>query len=687
MELIRGFGQIGKDDAAIAGGKGASLGEMTGAGIPVPPGFVILSSAFERFLQEADLNQEIDTIILHGVNREEMHTVEHASEKIQQLILGAKIPEDIRASILQNYKTLGASYVAVRSSATAEDSQSAAWAGQLDTFLNTTEDDLLQNVQKCWASLFTPRAIFYRFEKNMHDQKISVAVVVQKMVQSEVSGIAFSVHPVTEDYNQMIIEGGFGLGEAIVSGQITPDSFVIEKTPRRIIDKNIAYQSKALWRAKDGGNEWRQLSEEEGTKPALTDEQALELAELILKIEQHYGFPCDIEWAYMAGTFYITQSRPITTLSNSSSPHTDTSLRPNEYEYLWSNHDINYIFNSCYLSPIFRNADIVLAYEHQQKELKYFLNICDRERIEDWTLDIYQNHFDEWRKTIKQHIIDGNVLIAETYSHKASIPAHSNDQLRSAISERKRVFQTLVDDYFCTEFFAVSKAEALAKDSHDTVLATVLEEMSHIKFEAREVLTQFYNYRIVFKPYLDVIAERFNRDDIEWLDIDEVLALLQGKVISVSTRDQTNWVRAHAFGWELQIGPAAEHIIKDFNKHFFDVSGDSLKGVTANKGSHTGSARILKTVFGDEVLAEIAKVQDGDVLIAATTGPELMVACKRAGAIVTDEGGLTSHAAIVSRELGIPCVVGTRVATKMFKDGDMIEVDADIGVVRILQKA
>ncbi|MEK7157258.1 MAG: PEP/pyruvate-binding domain-containing protein [Patescibacteria group bacterium] len=314
MSLIREFGQLGKHDAAIAGGKGASLGEMTQAGIPVPPGFVILSDAFERFLEETDLNTEIDAT-LHTVSPNEMHTVEHASEKIQALILGAKMPEDIASEIQKLFAKLDAEFVAVRSSATAEDSASAAWAGQLDSFLNTTNETLLTNVQRCWASLFTPRAIFYRFEKELHKQKISVAVVVQKMVQSEVSGIAFSVHPVTEDYNQLIIEAGFGLGEAIVSGSVTPDSYVVEKEPRRIIDKNVTYQSRALWRAANGGNEWRALSEEEGTKPALSDEQALELAEIILRIEKHYGFPCDIEWAYEAGTFFITQSRPITTLA------------------------------------------------------------------------------------------------------------------------------------------------------------------------------------------------------------------------------------------------------------------------------------------------------------------------------------------------------------------------------------
>ena len=162
------------------------------------------------------------------------------------------MPDDIAGLIQKYFNELGTEYVAVRSSATAEDSASAAWAGQLDSFLNTTEIDLLEKVKRCWASLFTPRAIFYRFEQNLHTQKVSVAVVIQKMVASEVSGIAFSVHPVTQDYNQLIIEAGFGLGEAIVSGQITPDSYVVEKAPRRIIDKNIVEQTRGIFRIEGG---------------------------------------------------------------------------------------------------------------------------------------------------------------------------------------------------------------------------------------------------------------------------------------------------------------------------------------------------------------------------------------------------------------------------------------------------
>jgi len=314
MEITRNFTKISKEDVALAGGKGASLGEMTQAGIPVPEGFVILSDAFERFIKETDLNVEIDAA-LDKVNQEEIHTVEKASETIQGLILNVDMPQDIKEEIQKAFKELGCEYVAVRSSATAEDSSSAAWAGQLDTFLNTTEKTLLEKVRECWASLFTPRAIFYRFEKNLQKEKISVAVVIQKMINSETSGIGFSVHPVTEDKNQLIIEAGFGLGESIVSGSITPDSYVVDKQDWHIIDINVNEQTKGLFRAKDGqGNEWRDLGEE-GKKQVLKENEIIDLAKLIVKIENHYGFPVDTEWAIEHGEFYITQSRPITTLS------------------------------------------------------------------------------------------------------------------------------------------------------------------------------------------------------------------------------------------------------------------------------------------------------------------------------------------------------------------------------------
>ena len=310
MTLIKPFTSLSKADVAVAGGKGASLGEMIQAGIPVPEGFVVLEEAFESFLKENDLHTEIDAL-LHGVDHEKMHTVEHASEQIQSLIMHAEMAEDLGKAITNAFSELNAPFVAVRSSATAEDSSTAAWAGQLDTFLNSTSTTLLENVKKCWASLFTPRAIFYRFEQGLHEEHISVAVVVQKMVDSEVSGIAFSVHPVTEDKNQLIIEAGLGLGESVVSGQITPDSYVVEKDKWKIVEKHVSSQEKGLFRSLHGGTEWKEVK---GGEQKLTDMQIISLGKLLVSIEKHYGFPVDVEWGLFENKLYVLQSRAITTL-------------------------------------------------------------------------------------------------------------------------------------------------------------------------------------------------------------------------------------------------------------------------------------------------------------------------------------------------------------------------------------
>jgi len=316
------FKQLSKNDVGIAGGKGASLGEMTlrlclgqaRRHCPVPPGFVVLAQAFDRFLEETDIGVEIEAQ-LHKVKVKDINSIEKVSEEIRSLILNAKFPKDIAKEILAEFAKLKAKYVAVRSSATAEDSSTASWAGELESYLDTSKENLLENVKKCWASLFTPRAIFYRFEKKLHKQKVSVAVVIQKMIQSEVSGICFTVHPVTEDYDQMVIEAGYGLGEAIVGGKITPDTYVIHKTNRNILDSNISKQKIMIVREGSGVKETI-VPKAKQEKQKLNNSQILKLAKICQNIENHYKKPQDIEWAFEKNKFYIVQSRPITTLQN-----------------------------------------------------------------------------------------------------------------------------------------------------------------------------------------------------------------------------------------------------------------------------------------------------------------------------------------------------------------------------------
>lgn len=324
------FKDISKNDISITGGKGASLGEMTQAKIPVPQGFVILVDTFDRFLEETDLNVAI-AAELAKINYKDINSIDDASVIIRDLISDAEMPKDLEEVFLKEFKKLNANYVAVRSSATAEDSSVASWAGELETYLNTTKDNLIENIKKCWSSLFTSRALFYAFEKKIvtvNGQRkiraktckklvdcypVGVAVVVQKMAQSEVSGICFTVHPVTKDKNQMVIEAGWGLGEAIVGGKITPDTYIISKKDWTILDINISQQKMMIIKSSSGVKETK-VPKGKQSEQKLSGKQIIQLAKSCQKIEQHYGKPQDIEFAVEKSKIYITQSRPITTL-------------------------------------------------------------------------------------------------------------------------------------------------------------------------------------------------------------------------------------------------------------------------------------------------------------------------------------------------------------------------------------
>lgn len=310
--MIRFLKQLSKKDISVAGGKGASLGEMVRSGLPVPNGFVVSAQAFDYFLDESDIRIEIESII-KNVHYKNIDSVQGASEKIVALINAAQFPKDIGDAIRKGFRRLHSTHVAVRSSATAEDSTIASWAGELESYLNVDDKHLLDSVKKCWASLFTPRAIFYRFEKKLQKQKISVAVIVQAMVQADVSGITFTVHPVTEDQDQLVIEAGYGLGEAIVGGLITPDTYVIGKKKLIILDRNILLQKIMIVRSSHGIKKMSVLKSAQ-EKQKLSDIQIIRLAKLCVLIERHYRKPQDIEWVLCKGRFYIVQSRPITTL-------------------------------------------------------------------------------------------------------------------------------------------------------------------------------------------------------------------------------------------------------------------------------------------------------------------------------------------------------------------------------------
>lgn len=663
MRFTKTFSELTKHDAEIAGGKGASLGEMTQVGISVPGGFVVLSTTFNHFLEVTDLTQEIQSI-LGTVDHKVIHTVDSASEKIRGLIESREIPQDIAIEIQNEFKKLGSDFVAVRSSATAEDGSEHAWAGQLESFLNTDETTLLDNIKKCWGSLFTPRATFYRFEKKLHGTDISVAVVVQKMVQSEISGIAFSVHPVTEDRNQLIIEAGYGLGEAIVSGSITPDSYVVEKEPRQIIDINVSNQKRGLYRKQNGGNEWRDIPEQQGASQVLHTQQILELSEIILNIENHYGFPCDIEWAYEDGKFYIVQSRPITTLSNKSEDVSTIVLskvfsreKTLFYFSMWNDSDrmgwkdfLNYdVKNNLFIVPPPGRKGSVW---YSQNELNEIDTLLKKKMKSD------KNLITKFRETL-----DTNWEII--------FPYLSDKKRVSSVEEFEIYYRHLVRWWSAMNTaFGIPDMEEVPEEIRTTFLSYRTESEKYTE-KMNKVLVAFWNEH--FPDLLDLTFY------ITPTEVTHIIA--NRKSVIAQIQDRKNG----CFMLNGKIYPLKE-LDQILNEQYISLEKvavedeQDIRGSTAYKGKVIGKVRKIMS------FKDMGDFQGGEVLVTEMTNPDYLPIMKIAVAVVTDEGGATCHAAIASRELKIPCVVGTKIATQILNDGDMVEVDADNGVIKIINK-
>jgi pyruvate,water dikinase len=327
------FDEVGKDDGALVGGKGANLGELTRSGLPVPYGYIITAQAYFDYLKATGLDQKISSVI-EGFDKEDSKDLQERAKKARELMLATPLPEELKKEILENFVKLAEKtetpkekmYLAVRSSATAEDLAGASFAGQQATYLNVLgEDALLEAVLKCWASLFEARAIYYRAEQGFGQMEVGIAVPVQQMVDSQAAGVMFTIDPTNNDLDHISIEAAYGLGEVVVLGAVTPDRYLVDKKTLEITAKDIFKQTWMLTRESGSGDtgdlsvlqkEGIPVATELQDKQKITDEQILELAKLAVAIEEHYGKPQDTEWGINNGKVFMLQSRPVTTLDS-----------------------------------------------------------------------------------------------------------------------------------------------------------------------------------------------------------------------------------------------------------------------------------------------------------------------------------------------------------------------------------
>jgi pyruvate,water dikinase len=317
------FNELTREDVSLAGGKGANLGEMTRAGLPIPSGFVITAQAFRQVVETCGVWDTVCDVLLN-LDRTDIKQIQTSAPQLRALFDDIPIPNQLAALIIENYRTLGNAGpgprlsnvpVAVRSSATAEDLAGASFAGQQETMLNVIgEEELLHAVRRCWSSLFTSQAIFYRCQCGFDDTEVSMAVVVQKMVNSEKSGVTFTVEPVMRNHYQMVIETVWGLGEGIVSGTITPDHYKMDRETYDVLFEFVPDKQIMFKQMDSGGVQEQSVSAQQVSARVLSNEELKQLVDFGNQVEAHFGCPQDIEWGIEGDQIYLLQSRPITNL-------------------------------------------------------------------------------------------------------------------------------------------------------------------------------------------------------------------------------------------------------------------------------------------------------------------------------------------------------------------------------------
>lgn len=818
--MILDFIDIKKEDISLAGGKGANLGELTSAKINVPNGFVITADAYKAFLKENGIDKIIEKNLREASFDES--TLLKAAEYFRKLIISGKFSKEMQQLITDKYRSLGENIrVAIRSSATAEDLPDASFAGQQESYLNVQSiDDILSKILKCYASLWGNRAVSYRLHQGYDQTCVSIAVIVQEMVESEKSGVLFTINPLSQNADEMQINASYGLGESVVSGRVTPDSYIVQKDGKLLETTIGSKKTKIVYGSKDT----IEIAVDEDKRKArvLNDNEISELVNCGLKIEKHYHMPMDIEWAVKDNKVYILQARAITTLKNDNEKALIDSYlkktRPNKsmrkkmsfqlekmpFAYRALDYDFIMAINN-QKSKIFAEGGIIFDTDpqidndgiqtlpkgkkgitknifHIFKVLKQIRDFNSCAKICEQFMDRYEKYistlkskdfenmsltecrefleysykltkdlsydrfkyalfptmlvFDRYSKILKKinpdytafdlyKNLDNKTSTINNDISKMAEKISKNNNLKEAIllgESYKNLynefddFKSMTDDFlqkngfksdyncYCLEaktfiedpdrlinilkpilastFTKNEKTERFddlmlklksvygSKYKHMEADINSLRYFHVVREESQYLWESLFYYvrKCVTKVNMLLLENENYKTGISNLFFNELIeAMKRGYLNKKDLENIKN--RNEKFPLSIKVWQASKLLI-------FDAKGDILKGVSGSVGKAVGRVCIIQSP------KEFYKMKKGDILVCHLTDPEWTPLFKLASAVVADTGAALSHAAIVAREYNIPAVLGVGFATTKFKDGDMIQVDGDTGIVR-----
>ena len=621
MKNIMWFSEIRKSNLPEVGGKGANLGEMASVQFPIPGGFVVTSGAYFLFIRSNGIEKVIKEMT-DGLDVENSDELAKASDMIKSRILGGEIPPQLRQDILDSYNKLQPGkepFVAVRSSATAEDLPEASFAGQQSTFLNVKgASDCVQMTKECWASLFEPRSIYYRTTNKFDHLKVGLAAVVQIMVQSEKAGVMFTIDPMSQDRDKLVIDAAYGLGEVVVSGSVTPDHYVVNKNTLQIESKFIAKQTWMITKMEET-NANVNIREEMQERQKLTDQQIIDLAKIGRRIEQHYGQPQDIEWAFSEGKMFIVQSRPVTTLRPDVMKGAVDALAaiPKMGEKPQEAKSQEQALSS--LPTIQGAAPPVSSSPTRAEGLSGPLAAERQVGASQMQIAKPMSAAVAVAKPAMQ-----NVPQQKQYPQPPLAQARGGQWTQSTQPQQKQYPQPQ------------QQGQQQQKQSY---------QQQQPQQQRQQYQQQKQNYP-QSQPAQN--AQKAPEQKTSFSQSEKMPISAEGRSREPEERGG-------------KMGATADKII--------------VRGLGSSPGMAMGKVVILSGP------REIGKVQKGDVLVTDMTTPDFVPAMKKACAIVTNAGGMTCHAAIVSREMGIPCIVGTRNGTQIMKEGQLVTVDATRGIV------